>query len=284
METIEDIILDHDGRGISLLREHLPVDFCSQAADVLAKNSGTVFIVTGFYILAAEATETDGPPGAVVIGEALSKLGYKVIYISDLYTTPLISSVVGNTAEVIDFPIALNQESSDFANQLLKKHQPSVVVSIERCGFTDEYKFRNMHGDDISNYNAKTDYLFMNHENTLAIGDGGNEIGMGNCDDIIANDPKILIKKPCVTKVNELIIATTSNWGGYGLIASLSEKKGINLLPSIKREIEILDRFVELGAVDGVSQKCVSNVDGFSKEENSDILHRLHGYLESIGI
>ena len=105
METIEDIILDHDRRGISLLREHLPIEFCGQAAEILSKNSGTVFIVTGFYILAAEATETDGPPGAVVIGEALSKLDYKVVYISDLYTSPLIRSVVGNTAEVIDFPI-----------------------------------------------------------------------------------------------------------------------------------------------------------------------------------
>ena len=64
METIEDIILDHDRRGMSLLRQHLPSDFCGRAADILANNSGTVFIVTGFYILAAEATETYGPPGA----------------------------------------------------------------------------------------------------------------------------------------------------------------------------------------------------------------------------
>ena len=284
METIEDIILDHDRRGISLLREHLPIEFCGQAAEILSKNSGTVFIVTGFYILAAEATETDGPPGAVVIGEALSKLDYKVVYISDLYTSPLIRSVVGDAAEVIDFPIFSNEESNEFANELLKKYQPSVIVGIERCGFTDEYKFRNMHGKDISDYNAKTDYLFTNHQNTLAIGDGGNEIGMGNCDQIIANDPQILIKKPCITKVNELIIASTSNWGGYGLIAALSEKKNINLLPSIQREIEILDGFVEAGAVDGVSQKRVSNVDGFSKEENSAILQRLHHYLKSIGI
>jgi len=284
METIEDIILDHDRRGISLLREHLPIEFCGQAAEILSKNSGTVFIVTGFYILAAEATETDGPPGAVVIGEALSKLDYKVVYISDLYTSPLIRSVVGDAAEVIDFPIFSNEESNEFANELLEKYQPSVIVGIERCGFTDEYKFRNMHGKDISDYNAKTDYLFTNHQNTLAIGDGGNEIGMGNCDQIIANDPQILIKKPCITKVNELIIASTSNWGGYGLIAALSEKKNINLLPSIQREIEILDGFVEAGAVDGVSQKRVSNVDGFSKEENSAILQRLHHYLKSIGI
>ena len=171
METIEDIILDHDRRGISLLREHLPIEFCRQAAEILSKKSGTVFIVTGFYILAAEATETDGPPGAVVIGEALSKLDYKVVYISDLYTSPLIRSVVGDAAEVIDFPIFSNEESNEFANELLKKYQPSVIVGIERCGFTDEYKFRNMHGKDISDYNAKTDYLFTNHQNTLAIGD-----------------------------------------------------------------------------------------------------------------
>ena len=284
METIEDIILDHDRRGISLLREHLPINFCGEAAEILSKNSGTVFIVTGFYILAAEATETDGPPGAVVIGEALSKLDYKVVYISDLYTTPLIRSVVGNAAEIIEFPILSNEESNKFANDLLKKYQPSVVVGIERCGFTDEYKFRNMHGKDISEYNAKTDYLFTNHQNTVAVGDGGNEVGMGNCDQIIANNPKILIEKPCITKVNELIVASTSNWGGYGLIAALSEKKNINLLPSIQREVEILDGFVEAGAVDGVSQKRISNVDGFSKEQNSAILQRLHDYLQSIGI
>ena len=243
-----------------------------------------MFIVTGFYILAAEATETDGPPGAVGIGEALSKLDYKVVYISDLYTTPLIRSVVGNAAEIIEFPIFSNEESNKFANDLLKKYQPSVVVGIERCGFTDEYKFRNMHGKDISEYNAKTDYLFTNHQNTVAVGDGGNEVGMGNCDQIIANNPKILIEKPCITKVNELIVASTSNWGGYGLIAALSEKKNINLLPSIQREVEILDGFVEAGAVDGVSQKRISNVDGFSKEQNSAILQRLHDYLQSIGI
>ena len=107
---------------------------------------------------------------------------------------------------------------------------------------------------------------------------------MGNCDQIIANTPKILIEKPCITKVNELIVASTSNWGGYGLIAALSEKKNINLLPSIQREVEILDGFVEAGAVDGVSQKRISNVDGFSKEQNSAILQRLHDYLQSIGI
>ena len=282
METIEDIILDHDRRGMSLLRQHLPSDFCGRAADILANNSGTVFIVTGFYILAAEATETDGPPGAVVIGEALSKLGYKVIYVSDIYTTPLITAVVKDNAKIIDFPITSNTKSQGFAERLLDKYEPSVIVAIERCGFTDEKKFRNMHGDDITAYNAKTDYLFVDQVNTIGIGDGGNEIGMGNCDQIIADDPKILIKKPCITTVDELIIASTSNWGGYGLVAGLSEKTNRNLLSSIEREIEILDGFVKAEAVDGMSRQRVSKVDGFSKEENSAIVQRLHDYINKL--
>ena len=106
---------------------------------------------------------------------------------------------------------------------------------------------------------------------------------MGNLKTVIP-DFKNLPDNPCVTTTTELIISSCSNWGGYGLIAALSEKKNINLLPSIQREVEILDGFVEAGAVDGVSQKRISNVDGFSKEQNSAILQRLHDYLQSIGI
>ena len=42
--------------------------------------------MTGFYILAAEAAETDGPPGAIVIGNALQSIGYEVVYVTDRYT------------------------------------------------------------------------------------------------------------------------------------------------------------------------------------------------------
>ena len=62
MSDIEDIILENDLRGISALRRHLPDDYCDRAARLITDNSGTAFIATGFYILKAEAAETDGPP------------------------------------------------------------------------------------------------------------------------------------------------------------------------------------------------------------------------------
>ena len=73
--SIEDIILDRDRRGIAALRPHVPADFCDRAAELVLDKPGTVLIATGFYILAAAAPETDGPPGAVAIGRALEALG-----------------------------------------------------------------------------------------------------------------------------------------------------------------------------------------------------------------
>ena len=60
-ESIEDIILENDMRGVSELRSHLPPDFCTQAAQHIQDNPGDVVIVTGFYILSAGQHETDGP-------------------------------------------------------------------------------------------------------------------------------------------------------------------------------------------------------------------------------
>ena len=79
MDSIEDIILDRDGRNISALRPHLRERFCDDAAAMVYDCPGTAIIVTGFHILAAGATETDGPPGAIAIGRALQKLGNEVV-------------------------------------------------------------------------------------------------------------------------------------------------------------------------------------------------------------
>ena len=135
--TIEDIVLDRDQRGISALRPHLPDDFCDQAASLILEHPGTAMIATGFYILAAGATETDGPPGAIAIGDALQSIGYDVVYVTDRYTEPLMSAVVGSKARVMDFPIMDHKASKKFADEALSEVDPSVVISIERCGLAE---------------------------------------------------------------------------------------------------------------------------------------------------
>ena len=281
--SIEDVILDHDSRGISALRSHLPQDFCDQAASLVVEHPGVAIIVTGFYILTGRAPETDGPPGAIAIGDALQSLGYEVVYVTDRYTVPLMAAAAGSTARVIDFPITHDEASRRFADELLSEVQPSVLISIERCGLTHEGLYRNMRGQDVTEYTARVDHLFSGHPNTVGIGDGGNEIGMGNLASVISATPS-LVKLPCITTTTRLVISSVSNWGGYGLVAALSRQKGKNLLPTIEAEQELVRRMVDMGAVDGMSARSEYRVDGFSLEENSQTLARLHHLLAQEGV
>ena len=276
--TIEDIILDNDRRGISHLRPYVPADFCDRAAQLVLDNPGTAFIVTGFYILDAGMIETDGPPGAIAIGNALEQLDYNVVYVTDSYGTAVMEATKSEAATVIDFPIADDAESEAFAQRLLADHNPSVIIAIERCGFTDDLKYRNMRGRDITQYTARTDYLFRHHQCTVGIGDGGNEIGLGNVAHEVTT-VESLVKEPCVTEVSELILASVSNWGGYGLAASLSKLSGKNLLPSVEEDMATIRKTADTGAVDGMSAKQEYKADGFTLEENAETLRALHALL-----
>ncbi len=277
---IEDIILSQDKRGISALRDHVPSNFCEEAAQIILDNPGTAIITTGFYILACKAPETDGPPGAIVIGKALQSLGYEVVYVTDRYTVPLMTAILSPQDRVVDFPITDHEASKKFASDLLNEIKPSILISIERCGLTKDGTYLNMRGNDISEYNAKIDYLFDSDIPSVGIGDGGNEIGMGNLAGVIPA-VKTLPNNPCVTKVSKLIITSVSNWGGYGLVAALSSLKQKNLLPSVWEEQRIVKRTVDMGAVDGILNKPAYGADGFSLEEHSEILGELFALLDS---
>ena len=276
--TIEDIILDRDRRGISRLRPHLPADYATRAARLILDNPGRAVIVTGFYILDAGRAETDGPPGAVAIGRALNALGFGVTHLTDRCAVEIMREMGGDFAETVEFPIADESDSRDFAAKLLDELKPSVLIAIERCGFTDEGKYRNMRGRDITAHNAKIDYLFHTDVPSVGIGDGGNEIGMGN----LANEVtqvESLVKLPCVTRTDELMLASVSNWGGYGLAAALSQLSGRDLLPTVEEELALMRQTVDLGAVDGMSGVQEYKVDGFTLEENSETVRALRGYL-----
>ncbi|MCX5906351.1 MAG: DUF4392 domain-containing protein [Deltaproteobacteria bacterium] len=282
-KTVEDIILSNDRKNIAVLKPYLPADFCGQATRLLEGQSGNILIVTGFVILAVGQPETDGPPGALAIGEALKKLGNKVYYVTDSFTAPLMQAFTSDPEDVITFPLTDPAASEQYARELLDRLHPPVVISIERCGLTEDGNYLNMARKDISQYNAKIDYLFYHHNRTIGIGDGGNEIGMGNLAQVIPGFDR-LPPKPCLTKTTQLIIASVSNWGGYGLVAALSRQVKRNLLPSPADEKKLIARMVELGAVDGMKGERVDKVDGFSLEENAEVLVELHQWLKRQGV
>ena len=76
-----------------------------------------------------------------------------------------------------------------------------------------------MRGEDITAHCVFFDPFISQADcPTIAIGDGGNEIGMGNIAGALAD----LDISASVTRCDELLVADVSNWGAYGLIAFLA--------------------------------------------------------------
>jgi len=275
--SIENIVLTRDHRGVSALRPFLAADFCTRAATLILDHPGTALIATGFYVPSGCATETDGPPGAIAMGEALVRLGYRVLYLTDAYTAPLLRELSGPGGQVLEFPMADHQESWRHAAEILRQVDPSITISIERCGLGEDGVYRNMRGVDVSSYHAKIDYVFRVHGCSVGIGDGGNEIGMGS---VAAAIPMVMpVEQPAATKTTALVIASVSNWGAWGVVAAMSRLRQVNLLPTVAEAHALLERAVAFGAVDGVSGRRILSVDGFPIEENDRVLGEMHAWL-----
>ena len=281
INSIEKIILNKDIRSISKLKNSLGNNFVSEAAERILINKGTVFISTGFYIVYAMAPETDGPPGSIALGNALKKLGYKVIYITDKWSFSILKGMT--TDKIIEFPVENHENSKNYAKEILDKFKPSLSISIERASVMSDGTYRNWKNQDISEYNAKIDYIFQYASNTIGIGDGGNEIGMGNLSEEIKK-AEGLPNNPAATRTDDLIISSCSNWGAYGLICAISEIKSINLLPKIEEAKNLIIKCVDLGAVEGLTGEKKYAVDGRDLEDDSSCLLDLHNYLEAKSI
>ncbi len=277
-DGIEDIILSHDRRGIAALRPFLPADYCTRAARLLVERPGPIAIATGFFTGGGGLPETDGPPGALCLGRALGVFGFPIRYITDKFAAPLLAVFAPDDESVIEFPIADDMASARHAAELLQRLAPAALVAVERCGRTAEGSYFTMRGRNISARTARIDHLFLRHSRTVGVGDGGNEIGMGNLAHAIPGVAG-LPARPCAIPATNLVIASVSNWGAYGIVAALSRFVQRDLLPQPEEEAELIARMVALGAVDGISGKRTCTVDGFTLEENGRILARLHDAL-----
>jgi hypothetical protein len=281
--SIENIVLSQDQRGISALRPYLAPDFCERAASLILDHPGTVLIATGFYVPAGAAPETDGPPGAVALGNVIASLGSRVIYVTDAYSAPVLHGLLGRGGAVLEFPIIDHETSWTHAAEIVTSLKPSLTIAVERCGLTDEGVHRNMRGVDVSGYHAKIDYLFRIHDCSVGIGDGGNEIGMGS---VAAAIPMVMpaAGRPCVTSTTRLVISSVSNWGAWGVIAAMSKLRRQNLLPTVPAARALLLQTIALGAVDGTTGKRTDSVDGFPVKDNDRVLAEMHRWLGRHGI
>ncbi|MCQ8878875.1 DUF4392 domain-containing protein [Pseudoalteromonas shioyasakiensis] len=273
-QAIEAMMIEQNLRGMQNLYAHQQIGTYLRAAEALHQANNTVLIGTGFAV--KQTFETDGPVGAIALYNTLKKLGKKPILVCG---NPLYSALK-NDFNCFELPLDNFNDAMAFSKQALAKLNPDCVLSIERPGLCHGNKYYNMRGIDISADCGCFDFFITQAScPTIAIGDGGNEIGMGN----VAQHMTELNIMPSLTCCDELLLADVSNWAAYGIIAFLSRWHRQDLLANVDT-LAILHYLSERGSVDGVTHKNELTEDGLNAIHGQQLITRLRqldGFIEN---
>lgn len=279
---IEEIISKNlENRGMDKIKLKGQMESCVKSLNT----SNTVVIVTGFAIKVAKVGETDGPPGALALAYALENLDKRVIIVTDKYSEQFLRS--GAKLLKLDSIIYIFEENNEEkqSEEIIKKYKPDHIIAIERPGRSINNKCYSMSGEDITNFCPNTDLLFIkakeNNISTSAVGDGGNEVGMGKVMDLVikyVNKGNIICAQ---FEADNLIVAGVSNWGAFGICVGLCIINDTMIIYDEEVYSKVLKAIVKAGAVDGYSKKNETTVDGLTYEENLEVFIKLRLLAET---
>jgi len=247
-------------------------DFAAACRSIAGHAAPRVGVVTGFMIPSVDPPtgETDGPPGALTLAQALTHLGIPCVLLSDragydALWAGLELLNLDQAVTLIDLPMDL-----DPAAVLHSTRPLTHLIALERSGPSRTGGNHTMRGHDVTDLTAPAHRMFEGPRDyvTIGIGDGGNEIGMGKvphatvCKNI-ANGDAIA----CRTVTDHLIVAGISNWGAWALAAGVMAVRG-RMEASFfdpDRERKLLEHLVANGPlVDGVTGQRTATVDGLA--------------------
>lgn len=277
------------------------------AATDLARSGTQVAILTGFYIphSTPPAAETDGPPGAVFLASALQRAGIEARIITDELCGSAVLAAANAAGLTDDQVLVCPLQGEDWRADFFEHgfgSRLSHLIAIERVGPShtpeslagqprptpaplEEFSRRvpsdsfgvchNMRGHNIDAVTGDAHRLFEElprycpQARTIGIGDGGNEIGMGQIpwEDLVRRLPgEAAARIPCRIATDWTIVAGVSNWGGYALAAATLWLRGqAELLRdrTADQELQVLQQMVSQGpAVDGVTRQFEATMDG----------------------
>ena len=262
------------------------------AARLLDRAPCSIAIVTGAAVPNhMPVGENDGPFGSVVLAAALVKIGHTVTIYTDPDALPPIAMLTKRAGLAIDvLPLALG----DTEQQVKIAEKQDLFVAIERLGGNRNGFIYGVTGVSRSPHRANVDAIFTTATKlgkpTLAIGDGGNEIGFGKVHAELEKrlpDHTMAAKTPCgggvfsVVPTDVLAVGTSYNIGAYGVVAALALlKKDAILCHTPEEEVALHHVGVGLGLVDGGSGGRIPWCDGIPADANAALVRLMQNIVE----
>jgi hypothetical protein len=169
-----------------------------------------------------------------------------------------------------------------------------VFVAIERLGGNVNGNLYGVNGKPRRGMRANLDHLFRTArargKPTLAIGDGGNEIGFGKIRPRLEREmPDFAYKDvtPCgggiysAVETDTLLVANSSNIGAYGVTAALALlRRDPSLCHTPQLDYALAHVGAGLGLVDGVNGALRPWCDGIPPEANAAVVEIMRNIVE----
>jgi hypothetical protein len=297
--------LDVGNRGVEALydasRALTGEALCGAAAErLLAIPEGSTAIVTTGSVsrawLSPELGENDGPSGAAAIIRALwfARRASCILIIEETLIPPMTATLQAAGVAVTDLEVTrkasadgtmacatilpypvTDAEGQSTAADMLNTLNPAILFSTERVGRNENGIYYNMRGRDYGMGRARIDMLFdagmARGIPTVAVGDGGNEIGMGRVADAVKNAVPFGAPGDCpcgsgigaVTSADVLMTAAVSNWGCTAICAAMALRtRDTRLLHTPRMEQRLLEVMTANGLINSADGVIDPHVDG----------------------
>ncbi|MEM1392246.1 MAG: DUF4392 domain-containing protein [Cyanobacteria bacterium P01_D01_bin.116] len=290
--SLETICSRDVGRSIESLVEAAKGGLLGAAGSIAEHPHPNVAIITGFFMPNGNPPrpETDGSIGCALLAASLVEVGISVRIVTDSLCEAAVKTAVieAGISQNIPFDIVAVGELTENQNSVASLLEfwntlaspISHIISIERAGPGENDIVHNMRGEDITTYTAPLHLLFESEKIiSVGIGDGGNELGMGNIPrEVIAKNIRHGEEIACRIKCNYLIVCGVSNWGAYGILLALSLlrpdwKAAIFKKLNPETEFHILETLINKNLViDGIRGIPSLSVDNLSWEFHAEVL------------
>jgi hypothetical protein len=288
LAAIEAAVSRDVGRGIDPMIEAARGGLAGAALSLASTPAPRIGIITGFVIVrdgVVYAPETDGPPGAAMLAAGFAAAGWSVRVATDSPCARGMRATL-DLAGAFDVPLDVAEIGAGSAASVLglverwRAQGLTHVVAIERCGRARDGGYYNARGVDLSQWIAPLDDLYEGGAWTrIAIGDGGNEVGMGALSvDVVAQGVNHGARIASGTGCDNLIVAGVSNWGAYALLAALAVARPDAADALLRTLTPDVDRFILEGlvaarfAVDGLTGESIAKVDTYPLEVHADVI------------
>ncbi|MEM0949166.1 MAG: glutamate cyclase domain-containing protein [Pseudomonadota bacterium] len=299
------VTLDVGNRGVEPLfqaaRAHLGRSPVGAAADALlaAPKGGLAILTTGSVSrawLTPELGENDGPSGAAAVARALvlARRVTPVVVIEETLMAPMAAVLRASGLAVVDLDAArrASQDGSmacvvlqtfpvedgageTAAHDMLDALSPDVMFSTERVGRNVNGIYYNMGGRDYGMGRARVDLVFdqgmVRGVPVVAVGDGGNEIGMGLVAEAVQRSVPHGATGDCpcgggigaVSRADVLVTAAVSNWGCTAICAAMALRTGDpGLFHTPTMEARLLEVMTANGLINSADGLIDPHVDG----------------------